>query len=301
MSCFLAMFKRNVKLFFKDKGLFFTSLITPLILLVLYVSFLGNVYRDSFDQIFAALNFSVEDSVIQALVSGQLLSSLLAVSCVTVSFCSNMLMVQDKVNGVRKDLLITPVKRSTLAFSYYFASLASTLIVCYTALLACFIYVAIVGWYFTFLDVLSLVLDVFILTTFGTALSSLINYFLSSQGQISAVGSIVSSVYGFICGAYMPLSNLGEGLRRVIMFLPGTYGTSLMRNHALGSAFSKLEVAGCSTQVIEEIKNLVDCNIFFFENKVSIGTMYIVVISTIAVCIGAYVLINVLNKNKKGV
>ena len=45
---FLSMVKRNVKLFFKDKAMFFTSLITPAILLVLYVTFLGNVYRDNF-------------------------------------------------------------------------------------------------------------------------------------------------------------------------------------------------------------------------------------------------------------
>ena len=40
--------KRNVKLFFKDKGTFFTALITPVILLVLYVTFLYNVYEGSF-------------------------------------------------------------------------------------------------------------------------------------------------------------------------------------------------------------------------------------------------------------
>ena len=44
-----ALVWRNTKLFFKDKGMFFTSLITPLILLVLFVTFLGNVYRDSLD------------------------------------------------------------------------------------------------------------------------------------------------------------------------------------------------------------------------------------------------------------
>ena len=43
-----AMVLRNIKLYFKDKGMFFTSLITPAILLVLYATFLGNVYRDSF-------------------------------------------------------------------------------------------------------------------------------------------------------------------------------------------------------------------------------------------------------------
>lgn len=298
MQTFLTMYKRNVKLFFKDKGLFFTSLVTPLILLVLYISFLANVYSDSFNAIFSAMQITIGDNVLKSLVSGQLLSSLLAVSCVTVSFCSNMLMVQDKVYGVRKDLLISPVKRSTLAISYYLATLTSTLIVCFVALGAGLVYVGIVGWYYTLGDVLLLVLDVFLLSMFGTALSSIINYFLSSQGQISAVGSIVSSVYGFVCGAYMPLSNLGEGFRAVLMFLPGTYGTSLIRNHALRSAFANLDTSNISSQAITEIRKLVDCNIYFFDNLVSVSTMYIVLISTILVCVGAYVLINILLKKK---
>ena len=37
-----ALMKRNVKLFFKDKGTFFTSLITPMILLVLYATIFKN-------------------------------------------------------------------------------------------------------------------------------------------------------------------------------------------------------------------------------------------------------------------
>ena len=43
-----ALVKRNTKLYFKDKGMFFSSLITPVILLVLYATFLKNVYDDSF-------------------------------------------------------------------------------------------------------------------------------------------------------------------------------------------------------------------------------------------------------------
>ena len=40
--------RRNCRLFFKDKGMFFSSLITPIILLVLYATFLAKIYRDSF-------------------------------------------------------------------------------------------------------------------------------------------------------------------------------------------------------------------------------------------------------------
>lgn len=298
MKTYFIILKRNVKLFFKDKGLFFTSLITPLILLVLYATFLSNVYKNSFQAVLATSGVVIEDKIMNGLVGGQLFSSLLAVSCVTVSFCSNMLMVQDKVLGARKDMLISPVKRSTLAFSYYTASAISTLIVCLFALVACMIYLGIVGWFLTFLDVICLLFDIFLLVMFGTALSSIVNYFLSSQGHISAVGSIVSSCYGFICGAYMPLASFSEGLRNVVMFLPGTYGTALFRNHALNGVLNKMTESGVAPSVVESVKDSIDCNVYFFGNQVSVGVMYLVIGLTVAVLISAYVLINALSKKK---
>ena len=47
MSALRALVKRDSRLFFKDKGMFFSSLITPLILLILYSTFLRNVYENS--------------------------------------------------------------------------------------------------------------------------------------------------------------------------------------------------------------------------------------------------------------
>lgn len=110
--------------------MFFTSLITPLILLVLYVTFLANVYESSFRSALAQAGASVSDNVLWGCVGGELASSLLAVSCVTVAFCSNLLMVQDKVSGAKKDLTIAPLRSGTLALSYYAATLISTLLVC---------------------------------------------------------------------------------------------------------------------------------------------------------------------------
>lgn len=298
MKIFTACVKRNTKLFFKDKGLFFTSLITPLILLVLYATFLAGVYRSSFESILSQFGAPIEDDLINGLVSGQLVSSLLAVSCVTVSFCSNMLMVQDKVSGAHKDLMITPVKRSKLALSYYVSTTISTLIICFLALIASLIYVAISGWFISVSDVLLLVLDIFLLVTFGTALSSVINYFLSSQGQISAVGSIVSSCYGFICGAYMPLASFGDGLRSVLMFLPGTYGTSLVRNHAVSGVMNELSKK-LPLEAITGLKDSIDCNLYFFGARVDTAVMYAVLIGSIAILLGAYIIINKLSKAKK--
>ena len=291
MSSIKALIKRNVKLFFKDKGMFFTSLITPVILLVLYATFLGNVYRDSFTSNLPE-GVEISEKLIEGCVGGQLISSILAVSCVTVAFCSNMLMVQDKANGCIKDLTITPVKPSALAMSYYLATLSSTLIICLVSAGICLLYLYTVGWFLTLTDVLLLILDIFLLTLFGTALSSIINFFLSTQGQISAVGSIVSSCYGFICGAYMPISQFSEGLQRVISFLPGTYGTSLLRNHAMRGVFAEMEEEGIPSEVVESMKDVIDCNLYFFDDKVEIGTMYAILIATVAVLIGTYIVLN---------
>lgn len=288
--------RRNTKLFFKDKGMFFTSLITPGILLVLYVTFLGNVYRESF---LSALpeTLQISESLIGGCVGGQLISSILAVSCVTVSFCSNLLMVQDKAGGAICDLTISPVKPATLALSYYFSTLISALIICFTATGLCLVYVAAVGWYLTVGDVLLILLDVFLLVMFGTALSSVIGFFLSTQGQISAVGTIVSAGYGFICGAYMPISQFSVGLQRVIQFLPGTYGTSLLRNHALRGVFQ--EMGGFPREVLEAIRDSIDCNVYFFDTAVGEPVKYAIVSGTVAVLIALYVGLNRYKSGKK--
>ena len=290
--------KRNIKLFFKDKATFFTALITPAILLVLYVTFLENVYWDSFEMSLPA-GMALPEKIIGAAVGGELVSSLLAVCCVTVSFCANMLMVQDKITGASRDIQISPVNRHIPALSYYLATLTVTLLIALVAVAGGLISLGAVGWYLTLADILWICLDVFLVTMFGTALSSVINVFLSSQGQISAVGTIVSSGYGFICGAYMPISQFPEGLQRVISFLPGTYGTSLLRNHAIRGAFEAMEQEGLSAEVIEAIRDSIDCNVYFFEHRVELWEMYWILGGSIVLLIGLYILLHlVLGKRK---
>ncbi|MFR1753209.1 MAG: ABC transporter permease [Oscillospiraceae bacterium] len=292
MNSLLTLIRRNVKLFFKDKGMFFSSLITPVILLVLYGTFLGRVYRENFLSSMPA-GFQLPESLIDGLVGGQLISSILAVSCVTVAFCSNMLMVQDKVTGARRDLMVTPVKRSHLAIGYYAASLLTTLIVCLVAVGASLCYLSLVGWYLSVGDVLQLLLDVFLLAMFGTALSSIVNCFLSTEGQISAVGTVVSAGYGFLCGAYMPVSQFGEGLQRVLAFLPGTYGTGLLRNHALNGALVEMETQGVPAEVTATIRDTLDCNLYFFGHRVGPDAMYLIVSGSVLVLVAIYVGISV--------
>ena len=291
------LIRRNCRLFFRDKGMFFSSLITPIILLVLYVTFLGNVYRDSFTGALPE-GFVIEDALLNATVGGQLISSLLAVCCVTVAFCSNLLMVQDRVSGACRDLAVSPVRPSTIAVAYFCASALATLLISLTALAVCLGYLAMAGWLLRAGDVLFMLLDVALLTLFGVALSSCVNFPLRTQGQGSAVGTIVSAGYGFLCGAYMPISNFSSGLQKVLSFLPGTYGTSLLRNHALAGAYREMARVGFPAEVIEAIRDSIDCNLYFFGRSVSIGGMYAVLVGATLLLVGLYVLLNALRRER---
>ena len=295
MKKFLNLTARNVKVFFSDKSMFFASLITPMILLVLYVAFLGRVFQNSLDQ--DALGVALPDSVINAVVNGQILACLLAVCSVTVAFSSNLLMVNDKVTGSTKDIDVSPIKSHTKSLAYFTATFISTNIINLVALILCLLYIRIQNcWYYELKDVLLLFGDVVLLSFFGTALASVVNFGLKTQGQLSAVANIVSAGYGFICGAYMPISNFSALLRDSIMFLPSTYFMSLIKNHALTAPFQEMTKTEIPAQAIDAVKTALDYKISFFSHEVPLNMMYLIAISSIIVLITIFVLQNKLKK-----
>ena len=291
------LIRRNVKVYFKDKSSFFMSLISPLILFVLFITFLRSVYESSF-QAMIPEGVVIEKGVIDAFTGGWLMSSILGVSCVTIAFCANILMAQDRVTGGVCDLMAAPIKKSTLALSYYIANMIATGIVCFAAAAVGFLYLSVVGWYFTVTDVLLILLDVLLCVLFGTALAALVENFISTQGGISAVASLVSALYGFLCGAYMPISQFSEPIRNFVAFIPGTYGTGLLRNHYMDAPLRQLEGTVPQT-VLDGIRNGFDGNLYFFGNQVALWQMYLILIGSTALLLGVYVFIHYVKNKKK--
>lgn len=282
MKTILALMSRNRKLFFKDKGMLFSSLITPVILIVLYATFLAKVYRDSFVSAISEL-VTVSDKLIDGTVAAQLAAALLAVSCVTVTFCVNLTMIQDRANGTRKDFDVSPISKARLYLGYFLSTVANSLMVNGLALVLCFIYMCKMGWYMSAGDVLWIIADEILLVLFGSTLSSIISFPLTTQGQLSAVGTIVSVSYGFLCGAYMPISNFGSGLQKVLSYLPSTYGTSLLKNHMLRGIFEEMRQNNLPDEMITAIKDTLDCNPQFHGTVVSVNQMLLLMAGSIVV------------------
>lgn len=285
-----ALVSRNRKLFFKDKGMLFSSMITPVILIVLYATFLANVYKDSF--VSATKNMiDLPDKIINGTVAAQLAAALLAVSCVTVTFCVNLTMVQDRASGARKDFDVSPVSKTKIYIGYFLSTVLNSLMVNGTALALCLLYILKMGWYMNASDVIFVILDMILLVLFGSTLSSIVSYPLKTQGQLSAVGTIVSAGYGFVCGAYMPISNFSSGLQKALSYLPGTYGTSLVKNHMLNGVYKEMADTGLPSEAVTVIRNTLDCNPVFRGHVVGVSQMYLIMAGSIVVFGAAYLLI----------
>jgi multidrug/hemolysin transport system permease protein len=97
----------------------------------------------------------------------------------------------------------------------------------------------------------------------------------------------------------MPLASFSEGLRNAVMFLPGTYGTALIRNHSINGAITELSKTGLPEQAINGLKDSIDCNLYFFGSRVETWVMYAVVVASILLLLGAYITIHTLKKRRK--
>lgn len=153
MKLVFALMSRNRKLFFKDKGLLFSSMITPVILIVLYSTFLAKVYKDAFVSAIPD-TITISNQLIDGTVAAQLAAALLAVSCVTVTFCVNLTMVQDRANGTKKDFNVSPVSKATIYLGYFLSTVVNSLMVNGLALVLCLGYIYKMGWYMSAADVM---------------------------------------------------------------------------------------------------------------------------------------------------
>ena len=276
------------------------SLLTPVILLILFLTFLKGVYISSFTQQIPAGLLEKLDRQVEGIAGAWLMSSILSVSSVTVAFCSNIVMIEDKIDGTINDFNVSPVNKTTVSVSYFLSNFFVTFLVLICVMLLGHVYLAAVGWYIPVGDAFMIIVDLLCGILFGTLLAGVVESFISTQGGLSAISTLVSSMYGFISGAYMPISSFtSEALKNILGCLPGTYGMGIMRNHYMNGYLADFEKAGIPADAVNEIKNSFDGNLYAFGNQVPLGAMYGILLGACAVLLAAYVIIIILKSKRK--
>ena len=108
----ISFVSRNLKVFFRDKTAVFFSLLAVLIVLGLYIFFLGDVWVDSFPNIKGVKN----------LMNCWIIAGLIGVTSVTANMGAFGTMIEDKSKNKIKDFYVSPIKKSKIVGGYIISS-----------------------------------------------------------------------------------------------------------------------------------------------------------------------------------
>jgi multidrug/hemolysin transport system permease protein len=124
MNTALSLTYRNLKLFFRDKASVFFSLLSMLIIVMLYALFLGKIQVQNIEE-------SVGKAIpgAERLVNSWIFAGILAVGTVTVSLGAYGTMVDDVHSGRIKDFFVSPIRRSQLVAGYMISAALISLII----------------------------------------------------------------------------------------------------------------------------------------------------------------------------
>lgn len=239
---FLGLTKRNMLVFFTDKGTLFFSMLTPMIILLLYILFLKNSLLSSLQNAATGLENLVAAKDMAQFVNGLLLTGIISSALITIPYNALEIIVRDREDRVDLDMLSTPVKRFEIILSYFFAAVISAFMQTMVVLAVGIGILSMSGdMYLTALDIAKLVGAVFLGTVSSTSVFMVVMMFFRSMGTCGAFMGILSAVSGFVIGAYMPLSQFNKGIQNVCNLVPATGITVLIRNYLTGGILRHMD------------------------------------------------------------
>ncbi|WP_409368773.1 ABC transporter permease [Lysinibacillus sp. 38-6] len=277
MEAMISLIQRNNKVFRRDKTQVFFSLLSVMIVIVLYAVFLQKMQVDAIEQLTKATPELI------AMVNEWLVAGLLSMIAVTTTLAAFAIAVRDMESKATADFLTAPISRATIQMSYVLNAFIIGCIFSFVALVGCEIFIVSTGGELLGLSELMKVIGILLLSVL---LASVFNVFLvlfvSTQNAFSTLSTIVGTVLGFLCGVYVPLGILPNFAQQLIMYFPISHTTLLLRNAFMESSITKV-FDGVPTAQVESYK--INYGIVYELNghSLSIATSYIIIFVTIFV------------------
>lgn len=225
----LSLVTRNLKLYFRDRASVFFSLLGVIIIVGLYVLFLGKMMVEYSTQLVG------EDA--RFLMTSWIVAGLVSVTAITTCNGAFGIMVEDTATNRLRDFKVSPIKRWQLVLGYVLAAMVVALLMTLFTLILGELYIYLDGGEFLGFVSLLKVLGIIVLSVFASsAFIFLIMAFIKTQNAFGTVSTIIGTLIGFLMGIYIPLGNLPSGVQTLIKMFPLSHSGVLLRKTMMGEA-----------------------------------------------------------------
>ena len=243
--------KRNCLIFLRSKQVVFSSLFSSIILIALYFLFIAKLYSQGFNE---TAGLALNQKQINAAIYLQMIMGVLVINSVSLSTGMFTFMARDFETHKIKAFLLTKTKPIQITLSYLFSALfVSFLLNFFTLIVSLIIIGAITGIWLGAGAFFSIIGALIVTTVVGCAVMLFITSIVRSSVAIGVISGFIGTILGFLCGIYMPYSNMGVGAKYIGSFLPFTHLTIWLKQISLGNIFTQFGMPNEVSKTMQEM------------------------------------------------
>ena len=298
MRGILGLIKRNLLLFFKDWQSILFSLLTSIIVLVLYLLFLKGTFvsamQSAMEQ-YPGLASMVPQKDIDMFANLFLLSGILGSAMISVPFSCITALVKDRANKVDYDILATPMKREQIIFAYFVSAVLTSTLLTDIILAVGLIGIRMQGnMYLNASQVVKAFSIVALGSISASAIFMIVVLFFKSVSACEAFFGILSAASGFVIGAYIPISQFSNGVQTVCNLFPASQITIMLRNILLNGLLEHINTSLAGTDqgmFVLSLKEYFTFQAKLFNGYLDMNKMLEYILGVILFCIVAQIVI----------
>ena len=298
MRGILGFIKRNVLLFFKDWQSILFSLLTSIIVLVLYLLFLKGTFVSAIQRAmeqYPGLASMVLQKDIDMFANLFLLSGILGSAMISVPFSCITVLVKDRANKVDYDILSTPLKREQIIFAYFVSAVLTSTLLTDIILAVGLIGIRMQGnMYLNISQVVKAFSVVALGSISASAIFMIIVLFFKTVSACEAFFGILSAASGFVIGAYIPISQFSNEVQTVCNLFPASQITIMLRNILLNRLLENINRSLAGTDqgmFVLSLKEYFSFQAKLFNGYLDMTKMLGYILGVILFCIVAQIMI----------
>jgi multidrug/hemolysin transport system permease protein len=303
MKGFIGLTKRNVQIYFKDIHSVIFSLLTSIIVFVLYLLFLKGTFVSAIEGTMQGLEAFINTDDVKMFVNGVLLVGILGSATITIPYNCLTTIVKDRERKVDYDILATPVKRWQIILSYLTAAVISSFMMTSLLLSVGLIILAFLGnMHLSALSILGAYGVIFLGCLSSSALFMTVVLFFKSSSAAGAFFGILSAAAGFVIGAYIPISQFSTKIQTVCNLFPASQICALLRNMLLTGCLDEMNrsIGGVDNGVfVDAIRQSMTFNASVFEKSLPVNVMciYVGIFTLLSLLVMIFLYTRVYKKN----
>ena len=292
------LIKRNLLLFFKDWQSILFSLLTSIIVLILYLLFLKGTFvsaiQSAMEQ-YPGLTSMVSQKDIAMFANLFLLSGILGSAMISVPFSCITVVVKDRANKVDYDILSTPLKRGQIIFAYFVSAVLTSILLNSIILAVGLIGIRMQGnMYLNISQVIKAFSIVALGSISASAIFMIVVLFFKTVSACEAFFGILSAASGFVIGAYIPISQFSNEVQTVCNLFPASQITIMLRNILLNGLLEHVNtsLAGMDQGMfVLSLKEYFTFQAKLFKGYLDMNKMLGYILGVILLCIVAQIMI----------